>query len=141
MVDKAANHSGLETVFSSEIGDVFFDTSINAVQITWKAYATTEEFREVLHHALTLMNERKADKWLANTKSLGVINPEDHVWFNEVWMPQAMEAGTRRVAMIVSDDVFAQLSMDDIMDEVREIAPVRDRFFTTIEEAREWLGR
>ena len=68
-----------------------------------------------------------------------MIDPEDQEWVNTDWLPRAIEAGYRKVAIIVPEDIFSQIAVDDIMEKAREEAPVEDHYFTNLEEAKAWL--
>jgi len=129
------------TNYRSEVADIDYNADVQCVQITWKGYASSKDFRNPLNAGLDILKENQAERWMANTKNLGVISPEDQDWTSNNWFPRAIEAGSKKMALIKPSDVFSQISIEDIMEEARKAEPLEDKFFEQMEEALSWLAQ
>ncbi len=84
------------------------------------------------------MRESGVVKLLSDTRNMGAIDPDNQDWSIQDWLPRAFGAKYRRFAILVSDDIFNQLSVQDIMNRVPDM-DFATRYVKSIEEGREWL--
>ncbi|PIY12616.1 MAG: hypothetical protein COZ18_01630 [Flexibacter sp. CG_4_10_14_3_um_filter_32_15] len=85
------------------------------------------------------MLDQKTEKVLGNIKELGfVVSPEAQEWMNEHIFAPAMEVGFSKLAVVMSTEFLAQLSIEQVMEE--EVGQqITTKYFDEIEEAREWI--
>ncbi|HYD87580.1 MAG TPA: STAS/SEC14 domain-containing protein [Vitreimonas sp.] len=115
-----------------------YDAEIPCVVMIWKGYATSAAFRDGNAQVLSEINARKASKLLGDVTDFVLIGAEDQAWLNEVWIPRAMHAGLRKVALVQPNFYFNRVAVDSVAQKLdRERVEVG--FFSTREEAREWL--
>jgi len=117
---------------------IVYNEEIKVVEMHWKTFTTSAELKEGLNTGIKCIEEMQAHKWIGNVCKLGVIGEDDQKWSNEDWFPRALKAGITRMAVIVSDDIFNQMSVDEIMQRVPQIN-FESQYFSSVEEAREWL--
>lgn len=76
---------------------------------------------------------------IANTIDFGFpITPDLQEWHNNFLFPIFKKVGIKKLAIIVSKDLFAQISIEQMMEENKEINMVT-RYFTSFEEAKDWM--
>jgi hypothetical protein len=67
-----------------------------------------------------------------------LIGAEDQAWLNEVWIPRAMHAGLRKVALVQPSFYFNRVAIDTAAQKLD-----RDRvqlgFFDNRDAAKVWL--
>lgn len=66
------------------------------------------------------------------------ISPEMQRWINENLIATAAKNGTKKIAFLVSSDIFARVSLEQTMDE-EEAKVFTFRYFEDENEAMKWL--
>ncbi|WP_338814889.1 hypothetical protein V9L05_06780 [Bernardetia sp. Wsw4-3y2] len=112
------------------------------LELTWlpaTANMTSEEYKNEHVELLKFILEQKIEKVLGNTKELYfVVNPKVQEWMNENIFVPAMEVGFSKLAVVMSTEFFAQLAIEQVMEE--EVGQqIMTKYFDDIEEAREWI--
>jgi hypothetical protein len=123
-------------------GDLRFsvddDVDIPGVVMIWRGYAASPVFRAANEQVLQTIGDRRAKKLLGDITEFVLIGAEDQDWLNTVWLPNAMEAGLRMVALVTPNFYFNRVAVDNV---VKKLDPARLQvaYFATRDEAREWL--
>jgi hypothetical protein len=118
---------------------VGYDAEVPCVIMTWKGYATTREFREANERILGVLAERKASKLLGDIKDLVLIGSDDQHWLSTNWIPRAIEAGLRTVAMITPVFYFNRVAVENVGRKLDPDALIL-QYFDNREAARQWLA-
>ncbi|MEM9828986.1 MAG: hypothetical protein AAF944_00030 [Bacteroidota bacterium] len=103
-----------------------------------KDFATSEEFKMGLNKGLDLLVERNTENWLADLRKMDVIDSDDEKWSNKDWFPRALVGGVKKMALIPSEDIFNNMSVESIMNEVAGTGLVVHDF-DDVEKAKTWL--
>ncbi|HJS79214.1 MAG TPA: STAS/SEC14 domain-containing protein [Vitreimonas sp.] len=115
-----------------------YDADIPCVVMIWKGYATSAAFREGNAQVLAQITQRRASKLLGDVTDFVLIGAEDQAWLNEVWIPRAVHAGLRKVALVQPNFYFNRVAIDSVAQKLD-----RDRvelgFFDNRDAAKEWL--
>ena len=69
----------------------------------WKGFATSAEFRAALLTGVRAIRERHVLGYVSDGRKAKVFLPEDEKWAREVWLPQAVAAGLKRMAMVTAE--------------------------------------
>lgn len=117
---------------------VGYDAEIACVTMTWKGYATSREFREGNERVLGVLAERGASKLLGDIKDFVLIGAEDQHWLSSNWIPRAMEAGLRTVAMITPVFYFNRVAVESVGQKLDPEALIL-QYFDSQDPARHWL--
>jgi hypothetical protein len=117
---------------------VRYDEEMDAVMMEWDGFVQGDPFREGLEAGLELVQERQAGKWFADLRALGTIDQADQEWSNEEWFPRAMETSLSRMAIIKPESTIANMSVENIMQEVGDGA-MTTKYFDNRAEAKAWL--
>jgi hypothetical protein len=105
-----------------------------------------EEFYTELDLALLFAQHHRPSKWLADMRDFQFpIDLATQQWMAEVFHPSMVAAGVRRFAFVMPQELVAQLSFEQVVDEVYE-AHGTDwpdqfliRYFASPEAALAWL--
>jgi hypothetical protein len=115
-----------------------YDGDIPCVVMIWKGYATSAAFREGNARVLSEITARRASKLLGDVTDFVLIGAEDQAWLNEVWIPRALHAGLRKVALVQPSFYFNRVAIDTVAQKLD-----RDRvalgFFDNRDAAKAWL--
>ena len=120
---------------------VEYDQSLNAIFARWLTPPSSQEFRIGMNHIITLLREYPTGTLLTDTTNLGAINEEDQVWSYTEWLEQAVAAGYNTLVLIMSPDIFAQMSVEDIMEQanVATKGQIVNQYFDNEQDAKAWI--
>jgi len=76
---------------------------------------------------------------LADCRRQRVLNPADQERAEREWTPRAIEAGLKRLAVVMPESDVAAANIQQRLDSAKQA--IRIRYFASVDEAREWLGR
>lgn len=77
---------------------------------------------------------------LGQTQNLRfIIHPGLQEWHNEQIMPVWKEIGLQKLAIIVSEDIFAEVSVSQLIEDDTE-STYQTQYFPNEEEAMKWLN-
>lgn len=117
---------------------VQYNESLDAVVMKWHEFAQGEDFRDGLDAGLELVEEKGATNWLADLREMGTVADEDQEWSNNDWFPRALETTLANMAIIQPESVVANMSVENIMEEVAGGA-LTSHYFDNRSEAKQWL--
>ncbi len=117
---------------------IYYLSDLKCVHLNWNGYANSENFREACNFSLELLAENKADKMIADNTKAKIVKQEDQTWMNEDWFLRAFGLGFRTSAVVVAKDIFRDLSVKKIVNELdKNLFTVQ--FFATLEDAKQWI--
>ncbi len=122
------------------IATVRWDGSHSTVFVEWDGWANTAEFNALLDAEVKALREHACSRLLADCRRQRVLNPADQERANREWVPQALEAGLRRFAIVLPVSDTAAGNLRERLDKVPQSA-MQIASFASVEEAREWLGQ
>ena len=79
----------------------------------WKGFATSAEFRSALLTGVRAIRERHIIGYVSDARRAKLVLAEDEKWAREVWLPQAVDAGLKRMAIVTASVGFAKMAYDD----------------------------
>lgn len=100
---------------------------------------TQDDYKKELIKVAQLIETHQASRQLINTLNFQyTIDIDLQQWTNEYIIKRTREAGIKKVAFIIAEEIFSQMSIEQAM-EGEEGKTLDTRYFTSKEEAREWL--
>lgn len=120
-----------------------YDIDVPCVCMLWKGYATSAQFRAANERVLETIRERNATRLLGDAKDFILIGAEDQTWLASNWIPRALQAGVRRIALVMPRFYFNRVAVDTVTQRLSgEFARnlVRIEYFDQREPARDWLA-
>jgi hypothetical protein len=134
-----------EILLREEFVTIYFDSEYSVIFEEWTGVAMPEEFQKTLTEKLSLYQSVAKQKpqtifWMANLVGMRGLSPESVKWANEVFHPQLFPAGIRKIAYLIPEPVFYELSDDQLNDGIDQSGKIQVSYFTDYEEAVEWLN-
>lgn len=117
---------------------IHWDDDTKIIWAEWKETPSAEIYRRGLNAGLELLQQKKARKWLADTRLLGALQTEDVKWGNEDWMPRMLAAGLRWMAFVTPKKVIAKMMVKNVVSRI-DAHDLSMAHFETLDEARDWL--
>lgn len=111
------------------------------VELVWTKYTeemTVLEYRECVQKYLEIMLSIKPKQVLIETKLFFFsISPDIQKWIIESITPKTLEAGLERMALVVTENFFGQLSIEQTMENPAPNFNVR--YFDSRDSALSWI--
>jgi hypothetical protein len=128
----------MQTYFEKDYIIISYDKDVNAVVLKWLTTPTTSEFREGLDALIPAMEYFRTGKLITDTTYLGTLYPHDQEWAATDWLNRALKVGYSHIAIILPDDIFTRMSVEDTMSQVAE-GITGAAYFNRLEPAGEWM--
>ncbi|MCS7019399.1 MAG: hypothetical protein RMJ87_08990 [Cytophagales bacterium] len=111
------------------------------MQVSWSpatAQMTDEIFKAELTRYAEVAEQYRPEKCLIDTSVFGMtIVPETQEWVQANIHSRSLKAGIKKFAYIVSQDIFAQLSIEQTMEESGFVFTTQ--YFDNQQQAMDWL--
>ncbi|GAB7017845.1 hypothetical protein [Halostagnicola bangensis] len=124
--------------YESDALTIEWESTIDAVVMDWHNFAKGDQYREGLEKGLELVEEKRAENWLADLRDLGTVTQEDQEWTQEEWHPRAFETSLSTIAVIQPESVVANMSVENLVQEFGSNEN-KSRIFSDRAEAESWL--
>jgi hypothetical protein len=120
-----------------------YDIDVPCVSMVWKGYATSAQFREANERVLVEIKEQRASKLLGDAKDFVLIDADDQAWLARNWIPRALQAGVRKIALVMPRFYFNRVAVDTVAQRLagefaRELVSIE--YFDTRDATRTWLA-
>jgi SpoIIAA-like len=122
------------------VASVTWDEDGQLVLVEWRGWANPREFSELLDAEVAALRKHRGTRMLADCRRQKGLTAADQDLANENWLPRALAAGLKRFAVVVPSSGLAAGNLKERLGKVRAGA-LEVAYFSTPEEAREWLGR
>lgn len=119
------------------VAEVRWDEAHGTVFVEWDGWANTAEFGALLNAEIAALRAHQCSSLLADCRRQRVLNPADQERANQEWLPRVIEAGLERFAIVLPESDIAAAHLRERLSEVKEM---QIAYFSTVEEAREWLS-
>jgi hypothetical protein len=103
----------------------------------WKGFATSAELRAALLTGVRAIRERHVIGYVSDARRAKVFLPEDETWAVSVWLPQAVDAGLQRMAMVTAEAGLAKTIFVDVAHKVDKHG-LSMRTFDSVAAATVW---
>jgi hypothetical protein len=103
----------------------------------WKGFATSDEFRAALLTGVRAIRERHVIGYVSDARRAKVVVPEDEKWAREVWLPEAVAAGLKRMAIVTAPSGLAKQAFESAATQI-DSHGLSMRTFNSLEAAIIW---
>lgn len=115
---------------------------IQGIAIQWQEASirmSEDDFRKAIMAEKEAIDAVKPRAIFADTLNMRyTITPELQEWHNTIIFPAFEAAGTRKLGILVSQDLFAQIAIEQLIDD-GSTQDIQTRYFSSAEGALEWL--
>ena len=115
------------------------DRNSGCVYAEWKRFANSSEFRTSTRRILDAIRAIGARSLVSDNRRLEGVADQDQLWIRDTWTPLAVDAGLRRIAVVVPQRGLGRIAAEQILSQVAMKAFLT-RTFTTVSEAMEWAA-
>lgn len=130
-------------VYESAYQIIYFFEDKKLLQKEWlltTEYMPDPAFQSEVEKIAEMQEKYKATKFHDNTTNFAFpISPKLQTWVNETIFPRFITAGLMRYAIIVSQELIAQLSIEQTMEE-ENASKFQVKYFENPDKAHQWLA-
>jgi hypothetical protein len=109
------------------------------VHAEWKGFANSAEFRASTMAILAVIRKKSAAALVSDNRRLEGVADQDQLWLRDTWMPQAVGAGVKRIAVVLPHHGLGKVASEEIIGRFGKTAFVT-RTFSEPSEATEWAA-
>lgn len=124
--------------FETDFGLVEWEEKERIAMISWKKFASGNNLKEPIGKLLELMVSKKLDGWIGDLRGVKPITQEDQQWYEQTWLPKAVNEGARRAAVILPESVISTMSTKRFLNKMED-KEFELGYFQSIEEAKNWM--
>ncbi|MEM7550173.1 MAG: HAMP domain-containing sensor histidine kinase [Bacteroidota bacterium] len=130
----------VEHYYEDEDGIIFHDILTNTIGVEWKRDVTPQVYRNYARKNLDFVKKYNSPNWISNVSNQSKVNEESGEWMIKNIMPEAVESGLRRVALVVGENIPSQIEeyLQGVGLKSMELG-LETRKFETLTDARSWL--
>lgn len=126
----------------SEYLTLYYYKKRSLIKDVWKEMSVDlnkEKMKDELLIRFSFVQKYKPKYLLSNAKFFFFkIPPELQQWINHEIRSKYEELGIEKLGFVISDDLIAQISIEQSLQE-NENPPYRIKYFDTEEEAKKWI--
>jgi hypothetical protein len=102
-----------------------------------EGFRQQRRIRASLLKGIQAIKEHGAVAYVTDTRKVKVIVQEDQRWIEETWLPLAIAAGLKRIAVVTAAQGLGKLTVEDVVGLVDDQG-LQSRTFATMAEAMKW---
>ncbi len=110
----------ITTLIDNDFLSIEYLSELEMLKTNWKQESLTmsdEDFITQMNHLIEYINIYKPPYFLANTTNMQyTIPPKLQEWNNNTLFPAFERAKLKKLAIIVSEDIFTRVSVEQIID-------------------------
>jgi hypothetical protein len=119
---------------------ISYDEESKLVQTQWQGFVNSEEYRQILNTYLQLVSEKEVTRWIGDNTHAKAIRPADQEWTVKEWAPKfAAQGNVKRMAVIVSTDIFNKMAIDNILLKGGDTVGFDTHYFDNEKAASAWV--
>ncbi len=130
-----------QTVFETEYCRIFYDAYSNTTGIIWKRPVTHDEYRDAFIKSLEVFRQFKTPNWVSDLNNIGPTTPENQSWMADTVIPEAIEYGLKKVAIVINFENLVDEQKDYIkrLRQVFKKLGVANSIFISQKDGKKWL--
>ncbi len=114
------------------------DSARGCVYAEWKGFATSVEFRASMVRIADAIRASQVASLVSDNRRLEGVGEPDQLWIRDTWVPLAVAAGLKRIAVVLPHRGLGRIASEEILSQVG-MTVFATRTFTTVSEATEWV--
>lgn len=126
------------TLFESKTLSIVYNHRHDYLHLKWSGFSEGKEFTDLAEEVLRAIATTKTTRILSDNTSWKAIAPNDHGWAANTWFPMAETQGVRKLATVLSDDLFNRIAERSI-EGMADVNCIKIRNFESAQEATAWL--
>lgn len=122
----------------SEYAEISYDSDLYLGKIVWKKKTTATEYQYAIMTLLAYAKINRIDNFLSDIRKQAAVSPENRAWFETELLPDAINAGLKRIAVVFDGNVLKKHYLNMILKITNKLKlPMKT--FLSEQEAISWF--
>jgi hypothetical protein len=126
--------------FSADYGTVVYEGDQNLVIIRSKGYISQENLIAIADYGYKMILFHKVNSCLIDMLEMKIYPFGFEEYLRNVWYSKIRNAGISRIAFVVPEDIFGQISMENVHKGSADVKKIERQYFKNELEAHAWLS-
>ncbi|SDL54976.1 hypothetical protein SAMN05421823_106293 [Catalinimonas alkaloidigena] len=128
-------------IFSEKYVEIAFDAENQIIIAVWKGYLQLDDVRQGCDVLIEYIRQHRLINHLSDQTELRELSPEVQKYLVDEVFPAMGEAGLRKIAILVSADIFAQATVEEVNhDTESKVGLIEFKTFHTPTDCLLWLN-
>ena len=101
-------------LFSEKYCEINLDESSNILYAKWVGFLTIDQIKKGCDFMSAYIKDNVTTQHLSDHQDLKVLTPDCKDYLTGEWFPEVEKLGLKKVAALVSTNIFARSSIDDV---------------------------
>ncbi|WP_276135283.1 hypothetical protein [Polluticoccus soli] len=122
--------------------ELFYNEQKHYLYANWIGFSSSQDIVDgatVLMHWLEQNRDKNVSCYINDNRQFKGTWGVEMQWVTEVWTPAVYNSGLRYCALVLSQDIFAQMAAAAFDEASAEVGKLTTRMFNTFEEAEKWV--
>jgi hypothetical protein len=130
----------MKEILNYEFASVYYDETSNSIISVWKKPTTSESYRAFFEVLLSKIRLYGAEAFISDIFYQGLVPTENRMWLQTEILPQAYNAGVRKVGIVAPGDVFSRFYIESVKNGAQAYATDLELcYFLDLISAQAWL--
>jgi len=138
-VREPAGHNSPSDVYLDQAWmSIRWDETHRCIHAEFKAFANSAEFRTGMLTILDATWDRQTASLVSDNRRLEGVTSDDQLWLRDTWVPLAVAAGTKRIAVVLASRGPSKVASEEI---IRLFGKTRfvTQTFDSVTTANDWV--
>jgi len=127
-------------LFDEKYVHIEYDDANEILIQTWLGFISSENFRKAIDKTVEFSKTKPVKAIISDTSQLAIVRREDTEYAASI-MPALIEKGLRKMAFVLSDNTFAQMSVKNFESQTKGKLQNNQlvKHFVDLQEAKDWI--
>ncbi len=127
-----------ETLLKEKFAEAYYEPDTKLVVIIWGKKCTSQEYRFAFRTLLDHYKKAEMHFYLSDIRNQPIVSPADRKWFETVAMPESIENGLLKAAVVFKGNPFKKYYINLILKATNKFnLPLK--LFLNLDDAKQWL--
>lgn len=103
-----------KVIFNKPYVEISFDEETQVLIARWIGFLKTDDLKTGCTELINFIKKNNIKNHLSDHTRLKILSKEAQEYLGGTWFPEVAGLGLRKVAVLVSDDVFAQATVNNV---------------------------
>ncbi len=124
-------------LLNEDYAKIWHDTDTQVIHAAWKGFLQPDEVKKGCSLMTEFIKKKGILNHLSNHTQLKVLSKEVQEYLTQQWFPEVEKVGLKKIAALVSDDVFAKATVDKVNK--TKLGRLTISTFNSAHDSEQWL--
>lgn len=129
-----------KALFTDNCAEITYDDANGIIIAKWSGFLKLDSTKKGCDSMVEFVRKNKTTKHLSDQSSLKVLSKEVQGYLVTEAFPALDKAGLKRLAVLVSEDVFAKATVDNVNTNAMKMGNITVKTFNTRRDCIDWLN-